>query len=62
MVVGFLVDCFFFGFYFYTEFFHISLAILEFSTVDQAGLELSERSACLCLPSAGINRVHHQAF
>jgi hypothetical protein len=52
---------------FKTGFLCITLTVLEL-TLDQAGLELrnpgwpqTQKSACLCLPSAGIKGVCHYA-
>jgi hypothetical protein len=53
---------FWFWFWFFkTGFLCVALAALEL-TVDQAGLEPgTQKSACLCLPSAGIKGVRHHA-
>jgi len=44
--------------FFETRFLYVALAVVEFCSVDQAGLE-SQRSTCLCLPNAGIKGAHH---
>ena len=39
-----------------------ALALLELALVDKAGLSSFQRSACLCLLSAGIKGMHHHCL
>jgi hypothetical protein len=57
--LGFLFLFCFFGF-FETGFLCIALAVLELSLC-RPGWPQTQRSACLCLPSAGIKGVLHHA-
>ena len=45
-------------FFFETGILYVALPVMELS-IDQAGLELTERSTCLCLPRAGIKGEHY---
>jgi hypothetical protein len=47
--------------FFKARFLCVALAVLELNSVVQADLEL-KRSACLCLPSAGIKGMCHHAW
>jgi hypothetical protein len=57
-----LIFFFFFFWFFETGFLCVALAVLEsWNSLCRPGWPRTQKSACLCLPSAGVKGVRHHA-